>query len=142
MKDIQKKSKQDDDSDFYNEIEEEGRVDYTTSCITLVLFCMILYAGLILGFWKISPWFWQLTNRATSIRNNIKIPSSDNVLNDVKDRVKDTIDSTKESIKNEAKNKIKEETNSVIDSTKDQTENAIQQQNNQIQQELNDIQNE
>jgi|SRR3989339_883297 len=123
MRDLEKKSKKNDDEDFYQEIEEEERADHATSCITLVFFCMILYAVLIWAFWKISPWFWQVTDRAANIRSSIKIPTSSNVLDNVKNKAKETVDETKDNLKNQA-------------------ENAIQQQNNQIQQGLNNIQNQ
>lgn len=142
MRDIEKNSKKNDDEDFYQEIEEEERGDHTTSCITLVLFCMIVYAVLIWSFWKISPWFWQVTDRAATIRSSIKIPTNTNVFGNVKNKAKDTVDKTKNNLKNQAQNKVQEGTNSAIDSAKDQAENAIQQQNDQIQQGLNNIPND
>lgn len=142
MKDIVKNSKTSEDENFYQEIEEEERGDHTTSCITLVLFCMIMYAFLIWSFWKISPWFWRLTDRAATIRSSIKIPASTNFLDNVKDKATDTVDKTKDNLRKQAQNKVQEETNSVIDSAQDQAENGIQQQNNQIQQGLNNIPND
>lgn len=142
MRDIEKKSKKNDDADFYQEIEEEERADHTTSCITLVFFCMIMYAVIIWSCWKISPWFWQLTDRAATIRSSINIPTSTDVFDNVKNKTKDTVDKTKDNLKNQAQNRVKEETDSVIDSAKDQATNTIQQQTNQIQQGLNDIPND
>lgn len=140
MKDIENKLKKDDD--FYQEIEQEEHGDHTTSCITLVLFCMIIYAGIVFTSWKISPWFWKVTDRASQIRNNIKIPSSNRAFEDIKNKAKNTLDSTKQNIKNQTQNKVREETNSVIDSAKDQAKNAVQQQSNNIQEELNSVRNE
>lgn len=130
MRDIEKKSKKNDNQDFYREIEEEERGDHTTSCITLVLFCMIVYAVLIWSFWKISPWFWHVTDRAANIRSSIKIPTNTNILDSVKNKAKDTVDTTKDNLKNQAQNRVKEETDSAIDSAKDEAENAIQQELN------------
>lgn len=139
MKDISKKSKSDD---FYQEIDAETRSDQTTSCISLIIFCMIIYALLIFTFWKISPWFWQLTNRASEIRSSIKIPSGNQALEDIKNKAKDAVDKTKENIQNQAQNRLGNEKDAVIDSTKKQAEDAVQKQNDSINQVLDAIQNQ
>lgn len=111
MNNLKNKTGSTNDS-FYQELEDEERGSQTSSCLTLIIFCMIIYAGLIFLFWRTSPWFWQIPDRAAFIRNSIKLPSGNKVYNDIKkqtdDRSKNIIKNLKNSTGQSIDNKIQD----------------------------------
>lgn len=136
MEDIKKVNIKNIEEEFYQKMDEREQPNQSSSCISLVIFCMIIYVVIAYLLWQNAPRVWNIIRRASEVKNNFRIPSKGDALNRLKENASEAVKKTKKDLSNTATEKAEEAVEPTTEASKKRMQNELKKQTETLKSEL------